>query len=101
VSLDRRLWHVSATGRYQPEPGRGGYVTLSAGAAAIAERRGNTIALPAAMLENGSVQWIPLERRRVRHLGLSGASWSAIGSIERLRAAGQLLSDSYSRQVDL
>jgi hypothetical protein len=50
VILDRKLWHASATGRYQPEPGSGWYVTLSAGAAAIVDSRG----------DESVSQWAPL-----------------------------------------
>jgi hypothetical protein len=50
VALDRKLWHASATGRYQPEPGSGWYVTLSAGAAAIVDSRG----------DESVSQWAPL-----------------------------------------
>jgi hypothetical protein len=41
VSIGRRLWHASATGRYQPRPGRGWYVTLSLGMATIVDSNGN------------------------------------------------------------
>jgi hypothetical protein len=50
VSLDRRLWHASATGRYQPEPGRGWYLTLSAGVAEIVDSEGSA----------SVSQWAPL-----------------------------------------
>lgn len=50
VSLDRRLWHASATGRYQPRPGRGGYLTLSAGVAEIVDSQGDVSAS----------QWAPM-----------------------------------------
>jgi hypothetical protein len=41
VSFDRRLWHASATARYQPRPGRGAYLTLSAGVAQIVDSAGD------------------------------------------------------------
>jgi hypothetical protein len=50
VSLDRKLWHASATGRYQPRPGRGWYLTLSAGAAEIVDSEGDA----------SVSQWAPL-----------------------------------------
>lgn len=50
LSLDRRLWHASALGRYQADPGRGWYVALSLGAAAIVDSLGN----------ESSSQWAPL-----------------------------------------
>jgi len=50
VELERRLWHASALGRYQPEPGRGWYATLSVGAAALVDSRG----------DSSVSQWAPL-----------------------------------------
>ncbi|HTV20505.1 MAG TPA: hypothetical protein VMG12_17600 [Polyangiaceae bacterium] len=50
VSIERRLWHASAMGRYQAAPGRGWYATLSLGAAAMVDSRGNA----------SVSQWAPL-----------------------------------------
>lgn len=40
VSLERRQWHIGALARYQPQPARGWFATLGAGAAAMVDTRG-------------------------------------------------------------
>jgi hypothetical protein len=41
LSLGRSLWEAAATLRYQAEPGRGGYVGVNAGAAALVDSEGD------------------------------------------------------------
>lgn len=41
VSLERNMWQLGATGRYQPEPARAWYVGAHAGAAAVVDSRGD------------------------------------------------------------
>jgi len=74
VELDRQLWHLSATGRYQPQIGRSWYVALSAGTAAIIDSRGNT----------SVSQWAPLLGAAAGY-DLSVAGWLSLAP--ELRAA--------------
>lgn len=41
VSLERNMWQLGATARYQPEPARAWYVGAHAGAAAVVDSRGD------------------------------------------------------------
>ena len=74
VELDRQQWHLSATARYQAEPGRGFYIGLGAGTAAIVDSRGNS----------SVSQWAPLLDAAVGY-DLSLAGWLSLAP--ELRAA--------------
>jgi hypothetical protein len=102
LAYDRNLWEAAATLRYQAEPGRGGYIGVSAGAAALVDSEGDASAVQWALPALGVAVGYDFELARAFAFGLEAraayADFSG-GGAWVTRASGESSHYSYDTSV--
>jgi hypothetical protein len=101
-ALDRNLWEAAATLRHQAEPGRGGYVGVSAGAAALVDSEGDASAVQWAFPALGVAVGYDFEVARAFAFGLEAraayADFSG-GGARLTRPSGESAHYSYDARA--